>query len=59
MRGETAGLLKLPTDIALMNDPGFRRLVEFYARVWIVDFTNYYYFHQEYKIYLYCELLKN
>ncbi|XP_027112037.2 L-ascorbate peroxidase 3-like isoform X1 [Coffea arabica] len=32
LKGESDGLLKLPTDIALLEDPEFRRLVELYAK---------------------------
>uniref|UniRef100_A0A0D9XAK7 L-ascorbate peroxidase n=1 Tax=Leersia perrieri TaxID=77586 RepID=A0A0D9XAK7_9ORYZ len=32
LKGESEGLLKLPTDKALLEDPGFRRFVELYAR---------------------------
>ncbi|KAJ9189575.1 hypothetical protein P3X46_000849 [Hevea brasiliensis] len=32
LKGETEGLLKLPTDIALLQDPGFRPYVELYAK---------------------------
>ncbi|XP_006659666.1 probable L-ascorbate peroxidase 4, peroxisomal [Oryza brachyantha] len=32
LKGESEGLLKLPTDKALLEDPGFRRYVELYAR---------------------------
>ncbi|KAG8644051.1 L-ascorbate peroxidase 3 isoform X1 [Manihot esculenta] len=32
LRGETEGLLKLPTDIALVEDPQFRPYVELYAK---------------------------
>jgi len=30
---ESEGLLKLPTDKALLSDPEFRRYVELYAKV--------------------------
>ena len=33
LKGETEGLLKLPTDKALVDDPEFRRYVEIYAKV--------------------------
>lgn len=33
LNGESRGLLKLPTDKALMEDPMFRSYVELYARV--------------------------
>lgn len=37
LKEESAGLLKLPTDKALLEDPAFRRYVELYAKViWIV-----------------------
>ncbi|OIT38963.1 synaptotagmin-1 [Nicotiana attenuata] len=32
LKGETEGLLKLPTDIALLDDPEFRQYVELYAK---------------------------
>ena len=32
LQGETEGLLKLPTDIALLDDPAFRPFVELYAK---------------------------
>ncbi|KAJ8461546.1 hypothetical protein OPV22_034472 [Ensete ventricosum] len=32
LKGETEGLLKLPTDTALLHDPEFRRYVELYAK---------------------------
>ncbi|KAL3539083.1 hypothetical protein ACH5RR_002449 [Cinchona calisaya] len=32
LKGESEGLLKLPTDIALLEDPEFRRFVELYAK---------------------------
>ncbi|XP_043709300.1 L-ascorbate peroxidase 3 [Telopea speciosissima] len=32
LKGETNGLLKLPTDKALLEDPEFRRYVELYAK---------------------------
>ncbi|KAG6509141.1 L-ascorbate peroxidase 3-like [Zingiber officinale] len=32
LKGETEGLLKLPTDKALLGDPEFRRYVELYAK---------------------------
>ncbi|XP_022886854.1 probable L-ascorbate peroxidase 4, peroxisomal [Olea europaea var. sylvestris] len=32
IKGDSEGLLKLPTDKALMNDPVFRSYVEFYAK---------------------------
>ncbi|KAL6517432.1 L-ascorbate peroxidase 3 [Orobanche minor] len=31
LKGETEGLLKLPTDVALLDDPEFRRYVDLYA----------------------------
>ncbi|KAL0334584.1 UNVERIFIED_CONTAM: L-ascorbate peroxidase 3 [Sesamum radiatum] len=33
LKGESEGLLKLPTDLALLDDPDFRRYVELYAKV--------------------------
>nr|KAJ0203089.1 hypothetical protein LSAT_V11C500249880 [Lactuca sativa] len=33
LKGESEGLLKLPTDIALLDDPAFRPYVELYAKV--------------------------
>ena len=33
LKGESEGLLKLPTDKALMMDPKFRSYVELYAKV--------------------------
>ncbi|GAV62898.1 peroxidase domain-containing protein [Cephalotus follicularis] len=32
LQGESEGLLKLPTDVALMDDPEFHRYVELYAK---------------------------
>uniref|UniRef100_A0A6M2EMW0 L-ascorbate peroxidase n=1 Tax=Populus davidiana TaxID=266767 RepID=A0A6M2EMW0_9ROSI len=32
LKGETDGLLKLPTDTALLDDPAFRPYVELYAK---------------------------
>ncbi|KAF4377619.1 hypothetical protein G4B88_006899 [Cannabis sativa] len=32
LKGESEGLLKLPTDIALLDDPAFRGYVELYAK---------------------------
>jgi len=32
LKGESEGLLKLPTDKALLDDPEFRRYVELYAK---------------------------
>ncbi|TMX01989.1 hypothetical protein EJD97_022913 [Solanum chilense] len=32
LKGESEGLLKLPTDIALLDDPEFRHFVELYAK---------------------------
>ncbi|KAI3728951.1 hypothetical protein L6452_17596 [Arctium lappa] len=32
LKGESEGLLKLPTDIALLDDPAFRHYVELYAK---------------------------
>ncbi|KVH96040.1 heme peroxidase [Cynara cardunculus var. scolymus] len=32
LKGESEGLLKLPTDIALLDDPAFRQYVELYAK---------------------------
>ncbi|XVE48864.1 hypothetical protein DITRI_Ditri01bG0036000 [Diplodiscus trichospermus] len=32
LKGESEGLLKLPTDKALLDDPGFRQFVELYAK---------------------------
>ncbi|XP_022763060.1 L-ascorbate peroxidase 3-like [Durio zibethinus] len=32
LKGESEGLLKLPTDMALLDDPEFRRYVELYAK---------------------------
>ena len=40
LKGETDGLLKLPTDTALLDDPAFRPYVELYAKVmWTCIFT--------------------
>ncbi|CAI0445296.1 unnamed protein product [Linum tenue] len=36
LKGETEGLLKLPTDNALLDDPAFRPFVELYAKVAIL-----------------------
>lgn len=33
LKGETEGLLKLSTDLALLDDPDFRHYVELYAKV--------------------------
>lgn len=33
LKGESEGLLKLPTDKTLLEDPEFRRYVELYAKV--------------------------
>jgi L-ascorbate peroxidase len=33
LKGESEGLLQLPTDKALLSDPEFRRYVELYAKV--------------------------
>lgn len=33
LKGESEGLLKLPTDNALLEDPAFRSYVELYAKV--------------------------
>jgi L-ascorbate peroxidase len=33
LKGEAEGLLKLPTDKALLDDPKFRHYVELYAKV--------------------------
>jgi hypothetical protein len=33
LKGQTEGLLKLPTDTALLDDPDFRPYVELYAKV--------------------------
>lgn len=33
LKGESEGLLKLPTDKALLEDPEFRQYVELYAKV--------------------------
>lgn len=33
LKGEAEGLLKLPTDKALLADPKFRHYVELYAKV--------------------------
>lgn len=33
LKGESEGLLKLPTDKTLLEDPEFRRSVELYAKV--------------------------
>lgn len=33
LKGESEGLLKLPTDKVLVEDPVFRRYVELYAKV--------------------------
>lgn len=33
LKGESWGLVKLPTDKALMEDPKFRSYVELYAKV--------------------------
>ncbi|KVI04093.1 L-ascorbate peroxidase 3-like [Cynara cardunculus var. scolymus] len=32
LKGESEGLLKLPTDVALLEDPGFRHYVDLYAK---------------------------
>jgi L-ascorbate peroxidase len=33
LKGESEGLLQLPTDKALLDDPKFRHYVELYAKV--------------------------
>lgn len=33
LKGDSEGLLRLPTDVALVEDPNFRPYVELYARV--------------------------
>lgn len=33
LKGESEGLLKLPSDTALLDDPEFRKFVELYAKV--------------------------
>lgn len=33
LKGESEGLLKLPTDNALLEDPAFQNYVELYAKV--------------------------
>lgn len=37
LQGESEGLLKLPSDLALLDDPEFRRYVELYAKVYYRD----------------------
>lgn len=38
LNGESDGLLKLPTDLALVEDPEFRKFVDLYAKViWVLD----------------------
>lgn len=41
LKGESEGLLKLPTDKALLDDPEFRRYVELYAKDEDVFFKDY------------------
>ncbi|PON89361.1 Ascorbate peroxidase [Trema orientale] len=41
LKGDSKGLLKLPTDKALVEDPVFRRYVELYAEVEDVFFADY------------------
>ncbi|KAJ4714158.1 Ascorbate peroxidase [Melia azedarach] len=41
LNGETEGLLKLPTDKALLEDPEFRRYVDLYAKDEDAFFTDY------------------
>jgi len=41
LKGDYAGLLKLPTDKALLEDPEFRRYVELYAKVIEINSNNY------------------
>ncbi|CAN1276532.1 L-ascorbate peroxidase 3 [Linum perenne] len=41
LKGETEGLLKLPTDNALLDDPAFRPFVELYAKDEDVFFKDY------------------
>jgi hypothetical protein len=36
LKGESEGLLKLPTDKALLDDPEFRRYVDLYAKVHMI-----------------------
>lgn len=33
LKADSKGLLRLPTDVALVDDPKFRRYVELYAKV--------------------------
>lgn len=33
LKGESEGLLKLPSDTALLDDPELRKFVELYAKV--------------------------
>jgi hypothetical protein len=45
MKGDSQGLLKLPTDKALVEDPKFRPYVELYAKVvWLMHI------HKKYSI---------
>jgi len=41
LKGDYIGLLKLPTDKALLEDPEFRRYVELYAKVMEINSNNY------------------
>ncbi|CAM0911698.1 unnamed protein product [Alopecurus aequalis] len=41
LKGESEGLLKLPTDKALLDDPEFRRYVELYAKDEDIFFKDY------------------
>ncbi|THU60167.1 hypothetical protein C4D60_Mb07t09780 [Musa balbisiana] len=47
LKGETEGLLKLPTDNALLHDPEFRRYVELYAKVHLICMLFYDDWHDE------------
>ncbi|XWS55084.1 hypothetical protein CRYUN_Cryun10bG0145100 [Craigia yunnanensis] len=47
LKGESEGLLKLPTDKALLDDPEFRRYVELYAKDEDAFFRDYAEFHEK------------
>lgn len=40
LKGESEGLLKLPSDRALLDDPDFRSYVELYAKVMLDIFVD-------------------
>lgn len=44
LSGEKEGLIQLPTDKALLEDPVFRPLVEKYSAVWLCGLMNNFHF---------------